>query len=172
MVGAAGTFPSTVFDGETYTEVKPNFILDEEKKCINQEYFDHVWNAYWDAPKNNVYNLMEEFRFYTDGFDWTMENANAKFLTHLADYTSLWHKLHSFVGVHIEENQQTEYAMDSCMVHLQYANDEDTLDLIKNTRKEITQIITGEITTGEMQTLVKNSYNNLFQCFKKIPLYL
>jgi 3-keto-L-gulonate-6-phosphate decarboxylase len=62
--------------------------------------------------------------------------------------------------------------MDSCMAHLHHANDEDTLNLIKNTRKEIAQIITGGITAETMQTLVKSSYNKLFQCFKEIPLYL
>jgi hypothetical protein len=172
IVGAGGTFPLPTLDESTLTENKPDFILDRDKKIINQAYFDHVWNAYWDAPKNNVYNLMEEFRFYTDGFDWTMENANAKFLTHLADYASLWHKLHSFAGVHIKENQQPEYAMDSCMAHLQHANDEDTLNLIKNTREEIAQIITGGKMAEAMQTLIKSGYNNLFQCFKEIPLYL
>jgi hypothetical protein len=167
-----GIFPQTQKSKELITNSIQNFILNTEQKRINQEYFDHVWNAYWHTPKNSVYNLMEEFRFYTDGFDWTMDNADAKFLTHLADYKSLWHKLHSFAGVPIEDNQQPEYAIEAYMAHLQHTSGKVTLTLIENTRKEIVQIITGEITTGEMQTLVKKSYNNLYQCFKEIPLYL
>jgi hypothetical protein len=172
MVGAAGTFPSTVFDEETFTEHRPNFILDEDQKLISQAHFDHVWNAYWHTPKNNVYNLMEEFRFYTDGFDWTIEDADAKFLTHLVDYESLWHKLHSFAGVQIEGNPKTEYAIDAYLAHLQHTNDKLVLTLMEDTRKDIAQIITGGITAEEMQTLIKKSYNNLYQCFKEIPLYL
>jgi hypothetical protein len=172
MVGATGTFPSTVFDEETFTEHRPNFILDEDNKRINQEYFDHVWNAYWHTPKNNVYSLMEEFQFYSRGFDWTVEDANARFLTHLADYKSLWHKLHSFAGIPIADNQQSEYAIDAYIAHLQHTNDNITLTLIENIRKDIAQILAGEVAQDEAKSLVRNVYNDLFECFKVIPSYL
>ena len=174
IVGTRGINPDKGTFPENYSSVdkEKNFIIDKDQKLINQAHYDHVWNAYWHTPKNNVYNLMEEFRFYTDGFDWTMDNADAKFLTHLADYPSLWYKLHSFAGVPIEDNQQPEYAIEAYMAHLQHTNNKVTLTLIENTRKDIAQIITGGKTAEEMQTLIKKSYNNLYQCFKEIPLYL
>lgn len=168
VLGRKGNWPDKllIFSPE-YKKIEPNLILDFEKRLINIEHFNFVWQTYWFPASQLLRELTEYFWLWGSGYGDHPEHADLPLVNYLQQEAELWKRLVGFAGLKGSE-ASGEYNFQDYEARLR--------DNEPAAHAELTaarQLIRKEIEkcrekTGQERHTIELIYNTLLNLFKNI----
>lgn len=155
-----------------YKKVRSGFIINRDTKTVDSTNLEYIWRNYWESPKKVLYRLMEDFRLYTDGFNF--EQNEVSFQEHLMSNPTLWYALHCFAG-HPKEDTPTQifqYGLSMFQEYLESGSyHHEILSNLQQLRKKVSDVLTGE-NISDHSSHLREIYTGMFQLFQQIPVHL
>jgi hypothetical protein len=143
--------------------------LERGEHIVDHEHLAYIWKNYWETPKQLIYNLLEDFRFHTDGFNF---DGQVRWKDHLQDNLLLWNRLNCFSDDSFMPDKGYASTQDHKLmeyrVHL--GGGHSTLLELDGCRDKVKKMV--KTSRPDNVKEVKEVYNSLFKLFKAIPTQL
>ncbi|MBC7774266.1 MAG: hypothetical protein H7246_02420 [Phycisphaerae bacterium] len=99
FLGSDGNFSRELQNAASGEKTETKVIHTPKERLLYPEPFSHVWGHYWVSTRHKVYSLMENFRLWTDAFDFAEYD---RFIQYLRQESGmLWPQL-----VHFTQNKR------------------------------------------------------------------
>lgn len=158
VLGVEGNFPvwyNVPLPDGRIDRKRSDFVLNHERKLLNDKHLDYLWMCYWNTPKDIIRRLAENFEWWMMGYEAQLRKPESNLCEYLCLEPVLWHKLAQFAqreDLGYDRDLLQNYAEYRAVNHCLHLKSRDQ-DSIANQILELSNYVGGVMNTANKESI-------------------